>query len=926
MSSAASPGAAGHLVLIDLFSLVFQVFHAIPEMTSPDGQPTNAVFGIARDLFSILKNKQPTHLVVAGEGDGPGERSRWYPQYKANRSEMPEPLQPQIPMIVELIETFGVPIVSVPGWEADDVLATLTEQASALDYSVTIITNDKDARQLLRPGVRLYNVRKDQYLGSEELFADWGVTPEQVVHYQALVGDSVDNVPGVPKIGPKTATTLLTQFRDLETVLANAEAAPGAKVRENLKLFADQARLSLQLVTLNRTLPIELDWSTARVGGHRSEGLVKLFQRFGFRKFITEVKTLPSREVKKKAGRSLFDEPDDFEAAPSVPVRTRPLTVNVVETAEKFAAFLSLLAQQPQFCFDLETTGLDPVRADIVGWSLSWEPHVGYYIPVRCPNGGTELTPDVVAAGLKPILESPAVRVDNQNIKYDLIVLDRIGIRPHAVGRDPMVGSYLLDAGARSHSLDDLARRRLDHEMIPISDLIGKGAKQKSMADVPVSQIAEYAAEDAEVAWELAGLIEADLKREELWTLYDDLERPLIRLLADMQTRGIRVDVSRLREQSAAVAIQLEAIQREIYEIAGRTFNIDSPIQLREILFTELKLPVVHKTKTGPSTDQEALEVLASQHPLPAKILEQRGLAKLKNTYLDALPELVNPATGRIHTSFNQVVAATGRLSSSDPNLQNIPIRTEQGARVRAAFVAENEEWRLLCADYSQVELRMLAHFSGDAALAQAFADGVDIHASVAAEIFSTPLAEVTSEQRRIAKAVNFGVIYGQSAYGLGNALGIPQDDAAKFIDSYFARYAGIDAFLTQVLEETLRTGYARTILGRRRPIAGIKNTTGRMRNLPERTAINTVIQGSAADLIKRAMLNVEARLQRERHPGRLLLQIHDELVLETPVEAVESLAKIVREEMVSAMALAVPLGVDIEVGYDWLNTEPVGA
>ena len=462
--------------------------------------------------------------------------------------------------------------------------------------------------------------------------------------------------------------------------------------------------------------------------------------------------------------------------------------------------------------------------------------------------------------------------------------------------------------------------------MIPISDLIGKGAKQKSMADVPVSQIAEYAAEDAEVAWELAGLIEAVLKREELWTLYDDLERPLIRLLADMQTRGIRVDVSRLREQSAAVAIQLEAIQREIYEIAGRTFNIDSPIQLREILFTELKLPVVHKTKTGPSTDQEALEVLASQHPLPAKILEQRGLAKLKNTYLDALPELVNPATGRIHTSFNQVVAATGRLSSSDPNLQNIPIRTEQGARVRAAFVAENEEWRLLCADYSQVELRMLAHFSGDAALAQAFADGVDIHASVAAEIFSTALAEVTSEQRRIAKAVNFGVIYGQSAYGLGNALGIPQDDAAKFIDSYFARYAGIDAFLTQVLEETLRTGYARTILGRRRPIAGIKNTTGRMRNLPERTAINTVIQGSAADLIKRAMLNVEARLQRERHPGRLLLQIHDELVLETPVEAVESLAKIVREEMVSAMALAVPLGVDIEVGYDWLNTEPVGA
>jgi DNA polymerase-1 len=924
-SPAAAP-ATGHVILVDLFSLVFQVFHAIPEMTSPDGQPTNAVFGIARDMISLLKNKQPTHLIVAGEGDGPGVRSEWYPEYKANRSEMPEPLQPQIPMIVELIEAFAAPIVSVPGWEADDVIATLSHRAADAGYEVTIITNDKDARQLLRPGVRLFNVRKEQFFGIDELQADWGVTPEQVVHFQALVGDSVDNVPGVPLIGPKKATALLAQFGTLEQVLANADAAPGAKLKENLKQYADLARLSLRLVTLNRELPIELDWQTARVGGHRVEGLTKLFQRFGFRRFISEVKTLPSRQTAPvKRERTLFDDPEDDVAEPApIALPKRALEYRIIDTPAKFEGFLRDLAAQPQFCLDLETTGLDPVRADIVGWSFSWQPHVGYYIPVRCPAGGTELRAEEVAAALKVILETPGVRVDNQNIKYDLIVLNRIGIRPSEIGRDPMVGSYLLDAGARTHSLDDLARRRLDHEMIPISDLIGKGASQKSMADVPVPKIAEYAAEDAEVAWELAGRIEADLKREGLWDLYDNLERPLIRLLADMQIRGIRVDVPHLRVQSAAAAEQLVGIQREIYELAGRTFNIDSPIQLRQILFDELGLPIIRRTKTGASTDQDVLEELAPRHPLPAKILEHRGLTKLKNTYLDALPELLNPDTGRIHTSFNQVVAATGRLSSSEPNLQNIPIRTDQGALVRQAFIAGKDDWQLLCADYSQVELRMLAHFSGDEALARAFADGVDIHTSVASEIFSVPLEEVTPERRRIAKAVNFGVIYGQSPYGLAAALGIEQSDAATFIDNYFARYAGIDGFLTKVLEETLATGYARTILGRRRPISGIKNTTGRQRNLPERTAINTVIQGSAADLIKRAMLNVEARIAREQHPGQLLLQIHDELVLEAPRDAIASLAVIVREEMEQAMTLSVPLRVDVEAGPNWLDTTPV--
>ena len=990
-----------HLHLIDLFSLVFQVFHAIPEMTAPNGQPVNATFGIMRDLLMILRDKKPTHLVVAGEGDGPGERSAWYPEYKANRSETPPELVPQIPMILETIKAFGIPLVSCPGWEADDVIATLSHRAANEGFEVTIVTNDKDARQLLRPGVRLYNVRKDLYFGPDELLADWGVTPDKVVDFQALVGDSVDNVPGVPLVGPKKASALLAQFGDLEGVLANADAAPGAKLKQNPKEFADLARLSLRLVTLNRELPLELDWAQARVGQQRPSRLAELCHEFGFRRMVSDLKSLPvteatvpespsesakvatpwdaatgsaapPRAAKKPSSKSrqgnLFgddtpdtatpgspvpvpheavgqdeppfgagasaggDEAPPWEAeavssgdAPSVPASNRKaIRFHVVDTPEKFDTFIEALRGQPRFCLDLETTSLDAVRADIVGWAFAWSADEGYYLPIRCPEGQARLDAGTVVAALKPILESPETTLDNQNIKYDLIVLERAGIRIERIGFDPMIGSYLLEAGARSHNLEELARRRLGRETIPISELIGKGKDQKSMADIDVSRIAEYAVEDACLAWELSRQIEEELAREGLTELYESLERPLVRLLADLQTRGIRVDPDALRGQSAEAAKRLDEIHGEIHTLAGREFNIDSPLQLRDILFKELGLPVKRRTKTGPSTDQDVLEELASLHPLPAKILEHRALTKLRNTYLDALPELINPATERIHTSFNQVVASTGRLSSSEPNLQNIPIRTDLGRQVRRAFRAGRPEWSLVCADYSQVELRMLAHFCGDPALVRAFADGADIHAAVAAEVFGVAQTDVTSEQRRIAKAVNFGVVYGQSPFGLAATLGIPRSEAAAFIDGYFAKYAGIDAYLTSILEECVRTGYARTILGRRRAIEGIVNTTGRQRNLPERTAINTVIQGSAADLIKRAMLNVEARLHRDGHPGRMLLQIHDELVFETPKDEVTSLASIVREEMEGAMELRVPLRVDVEAGENWLETERV--
>ncbi|RPI87649.1 MAG: DNA polymerase I, partial [Planctomycetaceae bacterium] len=550
----------------------------------------------------------------------------------------------------------------------------------------------------------------------------------------------------------------------------------------------------------------------------------------------------------------------------------------------------------------------------------------GYYIAVRGPADARLMDPGLVCEALRPVLEAPDLRLANQNIKYDLLVLRRAGIRVTGIGMDPMVGSYLLEAGARSHGLDELARRYLGHEMIPISNLIGKGKQQKRMDEVPVPLVAEYAVEDAEVAWSLSRQIAAQLKEEGLWELYWTLERPLIEVLVDMQERGIRVEVDQLRTQSAHVGQRLDTLRREIFEAAGREFNIDSPKQLSQVLFQELSLPVVKKTQTGSSTDQEVLEQLAPLHPLPRLLLEHRTLTKLKGTYLDALPELVNPETGRIHCSFNQVVAATGRLSSSEPNLQNIPVRTPEGQLVRRAFVPSQPGWLLLCADYSQIELRMLAHFSQDSALSAAFRDGLDVHTAVASEVFGVPPEQVDSTQRRMAKAVNFGVIYGQSPFGLATGLQIPKETAAKFIDDYFKKYAGVDRYLEQLLRDCAASGYATTILGRRRAIQGIRELPGkaRQRNLPERTAINTVIQGSAADLIKQAMLKVNARLKEVASSARLLLQIHDELVFEAPADTVAELSRLVREEMSGAMPLRVPLLVDVTVGPNWLDQEEV--
>ncbi|MBI1345521.1 DNA polymerase I [bacterium] len=923
--------------LIDTFSLIFQVFHAIPGMTSPSGQPTNALFGISRDLLTLIREHKPGWLIFAWDSSAPSERNVLYPEYKANRTETPVDLVPQIGRIHEVLQAFGVPIIEHAGWEADDVIATLTKQAVEQGYNVRIVTSDKDARQLLGPQVHLYNLRKNTTLGVDELQADWGIRPDQVIDFQSLVGDAVDNVPGVPLVGPKKAAQLLNQFGTLEEVLANADKAPGAKLRENLKTFADQARLSRTLVHLRDDLPLDFDWPNQRGSKPDILRLQTLFREFGFRRMVDDVKLLgPAAPVAipiatPKKARSLFDDEDETPPENATEILSSPPDVmaspvqrewHVIDTEAAFQNFVADLNQQSRICLDLETTHLDPRRAAIVGWAFSWQPGTAYYLPVMGPEGSTLLDAAQVVAALKPILERADLELVNQNVKYDLIVLRSVGIHPPSLGLDPMVGDYLLDAGARSHNLEVLIDKYLHRPCISIKDLIGTGKQQKTMDQVPVPQVAEYASEDADATLELVGLITDELKEEALWDLYWDLERPLIPVLAEMEYNGIRVDAAELQQQSESLGTELARLMTEIHDLAGHEFNIDSPLQLRKVLFEELKLPVKKKTKTGPSTDQDVLEELAPLHPLPAKIIEHRQYTKLKGTYLDALPLLIHPTTGRIHCSFNQVVAATGRLSSSDPNLQNIPIRTQAGRQIRKAFIPGEPGWKLVCADYSQIELRMLAHFSQDVVLLDAFAKGVDIHTAVAADVYGVDRDAVDSDMRRVAKAVNFGVIYGQSPYGLAAALGIPQDEAARFIDDYFARYAGVTQFLEDVLSECERTGYARTIKGRRRRIEGIRPDRNRNRNMAERTAINTVIQGSAADLIKLAMIRLFARLNAEQHPSRMLLQIHDELVLECPAEHVASLVTILREEMEHALPLDVPLAVDISAGDNWLETE----
>jgi DNA polymerase-1 len=887
------------IYVIDVFSLMFQVFHAIPPMTGTQGQPTNAVFGFARDLFAILA-KQPTHIICAFDSSGPGRRNEIYDQYKANRDEMPEDLRPQIPLLKQMLEGFHIPSIELQGWEADDVIATVTQQAKDHNIDVVIVSSDKDTRQLISPTVRVYNNRKDTFLDEQGLMDDWGIRADQVVDYQSLVGDSVDNVPGVPLVGPKKAKALIEQFGTLENILANADKAPGKKLSQNLVEFADQARMSRELVTLRTDLPLDIDFDAAKVSEPDRAALYDFFTLLGFRRYSSMMKgdAASDQPRQKKRSIQIIDSDASLKKAGDV-----WKSYNALYVALKFTSGSPRTRQCIGLAFALNEqqtwyAAFDEDTAALAQWQQSLLQSIADY-----PG-------QIVTDAAKPLVQ--------------LLLSHGISAVPSCF--DLPVADYLLDAGERHHDLKSIVGRRSATNPLDGSEAEGSGApKQQSLFESSADQNTLSTALDRSV--HAQQLVAEDMRQlldqDELTSLYDDLERPLIDVLARMEFIGIRVDVEELNQQCATATEKIDQLTAEIYQQAGREFNIDSPKQLSQILFDELGLPVIKKTKTGASTDQEVLETLAPMHALPSLIVERRHLAKLRGTYLEALPRLVNEQTGRIHTTFHQTVASTGRLSSSDPNLQNIPIRTAEGRQIRKAFVAGQEDWQLLCADYSQIELRVLAHFSQDQALLEAFHNDIDIHSAVAAEVFHVPLEEVTSDLRRVAKAVNFGVIYGQSPFGLANALGIEKAEAAGFIEGYFARYPGVEQFCEKVLSTTQQTGFARTILNRRRAISGIRNVTGIQRNMPERTAINTVVQGSAADLMKRAMLNVDKRLGESDLTAEMLMQIHDELVFECPPSEFDRLQTLVVEEMTNAMQLDVPIVVDVTRGPNWLEQEP---
>jgi len=900
--------------IVDSHSLIFQVFHAIPPMTGPAGQPVAAIYGFARDMVFLLEKKKPDYLICAFDLSGPTFRNQLYDQYKANRDEMPVELPSQIAGIRRLLEAMTIPVLECEGFEADDVLAAAAKVVEAKGGRCTLVTTDKDCRQLITDNVRLFNVRKDAFYTAETLMNDWGVRPEQVVDFQAMVGDSVDNVPGIPLIGPKIAKDLLNQFGTLEAVLDNVDKISGKKRKENITNGRELAMVSKDLVRLRDDVPLTWDWEKYVVTPVDGPACEALCDEFGFRTLSKQLQSLSTAEAGQGGGSALEETPLDYQT---------------VETLDQLRELVELLGKQKRISIDTETTHTSPRWADLVGISVCWKPGTARYIPIQTPDEDPSLPLDEVIEILRPVLEDPQIKKVGQNLKYDEIVFRGVGVELAGADFDTMIAHYLLEAGARSHGLDELARRYLQHETVKISELIGTGKKQILMSQVPLEKVSYYACEDADIPLRLYEILGEGLADEGLNDLFDDVEVPLVDVLVEMEYNGIRVDTQRLKNLSDAYGERLDALEKEIYEIAEQPFNIASPKQLAEILFEKRKLPIVKKTKTGASTDAEVLEQLAKQDPLPQKIIDFRQYAKLKNTYIDALPNMICPKTNLVHTSFNQVVAATGRLSSNEPNLQNIPIRTKEGKDIRSAFQASREDWVLVCADYSQIELRVLAHYSKDEALREAYHNNQDIHAKVASQVYGIPLEEVTSNERRSAKAINFGIVYGQSAFGLAKSLDIEKDEAFGFIDAYFRKYPGVDDFMENTLQQCYKDGFVKTILGRRRKIDGVRSPQKRDRLarqllMPERTAVNTVIQGSAADIIKLAMIRVHKALAASDLRSKLLLQIHDELVFEAPPEEVPSLVKLMLPEMTDAVELDVPLVVDVESGKNWAECEPV--
>lgn len=941
------------LYLIDGHAQIYRAYYApFRPLTSPAGEPTRAVHVFVQMLLGLLRDRRPDYLVMVMDvADETVFRVAIDPTYKATRERMPEDLPPQIDRIVQVLTAMRVPILRRAGFEADDILATLCERLAGPDLLVHLVSRDKDLDQLLGPHVRMYDPMKEVETDVEALVREKGYRPEQAVEAQMLIGDTSDNIQGVPGVGPKKAAQLLQKYGAVESILAHAdELTP--KLRENLLAFRERMDTVRQLVTLRRDVPVDFHLETAEVGRFQLAaagpilaelGLARLLERVGGRSAIEQLPPITKPPTPVETPPDPTPEPPAAQVAdpaavgtlfagqaapPSLFEETRPsaaaggMDYRLVDTEDALRDLARQMRQIPAFAFDTETTGLDTASREMVGLSVSWSPGTGHYAPVR--GIGRALSLDLVREVLGPIFADPRIRKSGHNLKFDLLVLRQAGFELAGLDFDSMLASFVLDSARPSHGLDALSHELLHERKMSISDLIGRGRNQLGMHQVPIDRVAVYAARDADLTWRLWQALERQLSDPELAALFRELDMPLLEVLAGMEQMGVALDTARLAALGGQMAERLRELEAAIHEEAGRPFNINSTRQLAEVLFDERKLPVVKRTRTTRSTDAEVLETLAadSGDPIPRLVLEHRELSKLKGTYVDALPTLVSPRTGRIHPSFNQIGAVTGRLSCNDPNLQNIPVRTELGAQIRRAFVPGEAGWVLLKADYSQIELRVLAHFCGDEALAAAFHEDRDIHAFVASQIEGIPLDEVTKAQRSQAKTVNFGIIYGQSAFGLSRQTGMPVGQAREFIERYFHRYPRIRGFLDECVAQARRTGYVKTLLGRRRAIVDIRSPNQSVRSGAERLAVNTVIQGTAADLIKRAMINIDRRLRAERRPSRMLIQVHDELVFETPERAVEGEAAMIREEMAGALALKVPVKVDIGWGPNWLDVK----
>ena len=888
------------LYLIDGSSYIYRAFYALPHLSTSKGLPTNAVFGFANMVFRVIKEDKPDFMAVVFDVKGPTFRHESFADYKSNRPPTPDELQVQIPYIKNLVSSLGLPLLELSGYEADDIIGTITEKMHS-SFDIFIITGDKDAFQLVGPHVRILREQrqKERSVYDEKKVKErYGIGPERMVDLLALMGDKIDNIPGIPGIGEKTARDLLLEFGSLENILDRATEVKRPKLRENIVKNKEQAQQSKFLATIHREVPIEVRIEDFSIKAQNQKPLIELLKELEFSSLL---KQIPQTLAAKKEA--------------SVPQK-----YHTILTEKAFEDLLTKLQSISEFALDLETTSKDPMRAKIVGISFAFKPHEAYYIPLNhrylaCPK---QLDQKMVLDRLKPILESKKVKKIGQNIKYDYLVLGHYGLEVKGICFDTMIASYLLNPNRHQHNLETIALENLSYKMLTYKELVGTGKNQIIFDQVEIPQAAFYSGEDADVTFQLSQILRPKLEPEGLDNLFYTIELPLITILASMERNGVKINTESLSLMSTELESRLHTLSDQIYFLAGEKFNIDSPKQLGYILFEKLGLPVKKKTKTGPSTNVEVLTKLAEEHyDLPMVMLEYRQLKKLKSTYVDALPSLIHPRTGRIHSSFNQTVTATGRLSSSDPNLQNIPIRTDLGKRIREAFIPELGSV-LLSADYSQVELRILAHLSQDPILIEAFLQGEDVHTRTACEIFSIAPDQVNGEMRRRAKVINFGIIYGMSAYGLAKELGIDRTTAGQYIDHYFTRYAGVKAFLDQTIRQAAETGSVCTLFKRKRHLPELLSGDRNIRQMAERMAINTPVQGTAADIIKLAMINIYNRLRKSSLTSKMILQIHDELLFEVPEKETEEMKQLVREEMEGVLAMKVPLKVDIGLGPSW--------